>query len=143
MSSNVAPTYASIVDLKQQLLIATNQTVYDSELNDILQKTDIYINLRLQKFTSLPVQTEIANQLADIESQMAAARFKLRRATPATYADYNNIKETIEDQFEFFLEQNFKTTFQAVGSQSGDTVYNNGKPTARNIYDDGGGGLSY
>jgi len=139
----VSPTaYASLDQVKKELLTASNQTNYDEELLDLLSSVDQHINMRMQKFTSLPVQSEIAIQLGEIEASMVAARFKLRRSAPNTYADYNNVLLATEQRLQHFLEQNFKTTFVAVGSEDlyrDNQPYNDGRPGPRNWYSEDGG----
>jgi|SRR5579875_1402559 len=111
-------TYAQLSDAKNELQISTSVTTYDTELNDLLTKQDNYINLRLQKYTSLPVQTEIATQLAEIEARWAALRFRMRRATPQEYPQYQTLIQNIEDEFQRFLDNNFRTSFVGVSNMT-------------------------
>lgn len=77
---------------------------------------DSYINMRLQRYTSLPTQVEISSQLADIEARWVAARFRFRRATPQEQNQYQAALKNIEDEFQAFLNNNFRTNFRAYGS---------------------------
>lgn len=111
-------TFASLTQVKEELNLAGSITINDTELNDLLSTIDTYINTRLQRFTSLPLQTELQTPLADIEARWVVARFRLRRATPQEQEQYQVILAQIDQQFQEFLKNNFKTTFSASGSRT-------------------------
>ena len=111
-------TYATLVQVKEELNLASSVTTNDTELTDLLTTIETYINTRLQRFTSLPLQIELKMPLADLESRWVVARFRLRRATPQEQNQYQTIINQIETQFEEFLKNNFQRTFATVSSRS-------------------------
>src|SRR5579872_3130318 len=111
-------TYALLADVHNELLLSSSVTTNDAEINDLLTKTDNYINLRLQKYTSLPIQIEIATQLAEIEARWVALRFRMRRATPQEYPQYQTLIQNIEDEFQKFLDNNFRMSFVGVSNMT-------------------------
>lgn len=113
-------TYATLVQVKEELNLASSITTNDTELNDLLTTIDTYLNTRLQRYTSLLLNAELQVPLADIEARWVVARFRLRRATPQEQQQYQTIITQIEQQFQEFLKNNFKTTFSDVGSRSDD-----------------------
>ncbi|MHB2036967.1 MAG: hypothetical protein ACYCPW_09555 [Nitrososphaerales archaeon] len=113
-------TYASLAQCHEELNLSSSIVSNDSELTDLLTTIDNYINTRLQRFTSLPVQIELSIFLSDLETRYVVARFRLRRATPQEQQQYQVIINQIEAQFQEFLKNNFMTTFSAVGSRSDD-----------------------
>ncbi|MHB8603523.1 MAG: hypothetical protein ACYC9R_12890 [Nitrosotalea sp.] len=111
-------TYASLTQVKEELNIASAITTNDTELNDLLTTIDNYINTRLQRFTSLPLQAEMQTYLADLESRWVVSRFRLRRATPQEQQQYQALITDIETQFQEYLKNNFQTSFFVQGSRS-------------------------
>ena len=113
-------TYTNQSSVKEELNLSSSITTSDNELNDLLTTVDDYINTRLQRFTSLPLQTELQTYLADLESRWVVSRFTLRRATPQEQQQYQVIISQIEAQFQEFLKNNFQRSFSAEGSRSYD-----------------------
>ena len=111
-------TYSSLTSVKEELNISDSVTTNDQELNDLLTSIDNYINTRLQRFTSLPLQTELTTYLADLESRWVCARFRMRRATPQEQQQYQVTVNQIEAQFQEFLKSNFQRSFFGQGSES-------------------------
>ena len=111
-------TYSSLSQCKEELNLSSSITTNDAELNDLLTTIDNYINTRLQRFTSLPLQTELQTFLADLEARWVVARFRLRRATPQEQQQYQVIIAQIETQYQEFLKNNFQRSFIAEGSGS-------------------------
>jgi hypothetical protein len=111
-------TYCTLDQVKDELVLAYAVSSNDTELNNIIALIDSYINLRLQKYTSLPVNAEISAQLADIEARWSAARFRFRRATPQEQQQYQAALKNIEEEFQHFLNNNFRTGFRAVSSMT-------------------------
>jgi hypothetical protein len=111
-------TYASLNDCKDELQISYSITSDDQELNALLQRIDDYVNMRLNHYTSLPVQDAIGGQLADTESRWVANRFRFRRATPSEQIDLQKTIDLIETQFQNFLDANFRQHFQGVDYQT-------------------------
>ena len=111
-------TYSSLNQCKDELTLAYSVTTNDTELNNLLGLVDSYINMRLQKYTSLPLQIEISTELADIEARWVAARFRFRRATPQEQQQYQAALKNIEDEFQAFLNNNFRTGFRVVSSMT-------------------------
>ena len=111
-------TYSNLTSVKEELNIASSNTTYDFELNDLLTTIDYYINTRLQRFTSLPLQTELQSYLSDLESRWVVSRYRLRRATPQEQQQYQATIVQIEQQFQEFLRSNFMRTFTTSGSRS-------------------------
>ncbi len=116
-------TYATLSQTKEELNISSSITTSDSELNDLLTTIDNYINTRLQRFTSLPLQSELGIFLSDLETRYVVARFRLRRATPQEQQQYQVVINQIEAQFQEFLKNNFQRTFAGVGSRSNDDIH--------------------
>lgn len=115
-------TYSNILSVKEELNLSSSITSSDGELNDLLATIDDYINTRLQRFTSLPLQTELQTYLADLESRWVVSRFRLRRATPQEQQQYQVNISQIETQFQEFLKNNFQRSFSAEGSRSDDAA---------------------
>ena len=111
-------TYATLLQCKEELNINSSITLYDSELNDLLATIDTYVNTRLQRFTSLPLQVELQTPLSDLESRWVVARYRLRRATPQEQQQYQTMINQIEQQFQEFLKNNFRQTFAGIGSRT-------------------------
>lgn len=111
-------TYSSLSQCKEELNLSASITTNDAELNDLLTTIDNYINTRLQRFTSLPLQTELQTFLADLEARWVVARFRLRRATPQEQQQYQVIIAQIETQYQEFLKNNFQRSFSAEGARS-------------------------
>ena len=121
-------TYATLLGVKEELQINSGNTLYDQELNDLLATIDGNINTRLQRRTSLPVNTEIASQLADVEVRWVAARYRIRRATPQENQQYQAVLAQIENQFTEFLKSNFQTSFFVESPESDQGIpYDNGR----------------
>lgn len=118
-------TYASLTQVHEELNLASSITTNDAELNDLLTAIDTYVNTRLQRSTSLPLNTELQTPLGDIEARWVVARFRLRRATPQEQQQYQTILNEIEQEFQSFLNNNFKTAFTNIGSRSGRTSQDN------------------
>lgn len=114
-------TYSDLSSVKEELNLSSSVTTSDTELNDLLTTIDDYINTRLQRFTSLPLQTELQTYLADLESRWVVSRFRLRRATPQEQQQYQVIISQIEAQFQEFLKNNFQRSFSAEGSRSNES----------------------
>ncbi|MHB1907762.1 MAG: hypothetical protein ACYCQJ_02685 [Nitrososphaerales archaeon] len=104
-------TFCDLNQVKDELVLAYTVTSNDAELNNLLSLVDTYINTRLQKLTSLPLQTELSSQLADYEARLVVARFRLRRATPQEQQQYQAALDQIELELQEFLKANFRTTF--------------------------------
>ncbi|MHB1868418.1 MAG: hypothetical protein ACYCPP_05675 [Nitrososphaerales archaeon] len=113
-------TYSDLTSVKEELNLAASVITSDTELTDLLTTIDNYINTRLQRFTSLPIQSELQTYLGDLESRWVVSRYRLRRATPQEQQQYQVMITQIELQFQEFLKNNFMTTFSAVGSRSDD-----------------------
>lgn len=111
-------TYSSLTTVKEELNIASTITVFDQELTDLLTTIDNYVNTRLQRFTSLPLQSELAIFLSDLESRWVCARYRMRRATPQEQQQYQVTLNQIEAQFQEFLKSNFQRSFFGQGSES-------------------------
>ncbi len=111
-------TYASLNQVHDEITLPYSNVSNDSELNSLLVLVDSYINMRLQKYTSLPLQIEISTELADIEARWVAARFRFRRATPQEQQQYQAALKNIEDEFQAFLNNNFRKGFRAYGSMT-------------------------
>lgn len=110
--------YASLNQVHDELTLAYSITTNDTELSNLIGLIDSHINLRLQKYTSLPAQTEIASQLAYIEARWVASAFRFRRATPQEKQQYQAELTNIEQEFQAFLNNNFRTSFRAVSSNT-------------------------
>lgn len=111
-------TYSSLNNVKDELVIAYAVTTNDIELTNLLNEIDSHINTRLQRYTSLPVQQEIASAIGGIEARWVAARFRFRRATPQEQNQYQVLLKNIEESFQQFLGSNFGRRFRAVGSMT-------------------------
>ncbi|MGI0085813.1 MAG: hypothetical protein ACREBQ_12100, partial [Nitrososphaerales archaeon] len=111
-------TYASLDNCKDELTLAYSVSTNDTELTNLLTMVDGDINRDLQRYTSLPLQTEISAQLADIEARWVALRFRFRRATPQEQNQYQAALKNIKDEFEEFLKNNFQKTFRTRGSMT-------------------------
>ena len=111
-------TYSNLASVKEELNLSSSIVTNDTELNDLLTTIDNYINTRLQRFTSLPLQSELQTYLSDLESRWVVARFRLRRATPQEQQQYQIIISQVEAQFQEFLKNNFQRSFSAEGSRS-------------------------
>jgi DNA replication protein DnaD len=111
-------TYSSLTSVKEELNISSSNVLYDQELNDLLATIDNYINTRLQRFTSLPLQSELTTFLSDLESRWVCARYRIRRASPQEQQQYQVTLNQIETQFQEFLKNNFQRTFFGQGSES-------------------------
>ncbi|HZW58251.1 MAG TPA: hypothetical protein VFF30_18325 [Nitrososphaerales archaeon] len=110
--------YATLNQVKDELTLAYAVTTNDTELNNLIALVDSIINLRLQRYTSLPLQTEIATQLADIEARWVAARFRLKRATPQEQNQFQAVITLIESEFQEFLKNSFQRSFFGEGAKS-------------------------
>ena len=108
-------TYGSLNNCKDELTLSYSITTEDTELANLLSIIDNYINTRLQMVTSLPLQSELQIMLADIEARWVAARFRFRRATPQEQQQYQDLLNNIEQEFQVFISNNFKTSFKGVG----------------------------
>jgi hypothetical protein len=106
--------YCSLNDVKDELHLAYTVTNNDNELNNLIQKVDTYVNYRLLHYSPLPLQDAIEAQLADIEARWVAHRYRLRGATPDEQIKYQTILAQIEDEFQKFLDSNFRFHFQGV-----------------------------
>jgi hypothetical protein len=104
--------------VKDELHIAYSDTNNDLELNSLIQKVDTYVNYRLNHYTTVPVQDAIAAQLEDIEARWVAHRYRLRGATPDEQVKYQTLLTDIEDEFQKFLDSNFRQHFQGVDYQT-------------------------
>ncbi|MDG6906037.1 MAG: hypothetical protein JRN20_09665 [Nitrososphaerota archaeon] len=113
-------TYSNLTSVKQELNLSASNNNSDSELTDLLTTIDNYINMRLQRFTSLPLQVELQAYLGDLENRWVTSRYRLRRATPQEQHQYQTIISQVEQQFQEFLNNNFMRTFTGVGSRSDD-----------------------
>jgi len=111
-------TYATLSQVKEELNLSSSVTTNDTELNDLLTTIDNYINTRLQRFTSLPLQSEMQTYLADLEARWVVTRFRIRRATPQEQQQYQALLGNIEQQFQEYLKNNFQTSFVGHGSRS-------------------------
>lgn len=111
LSSDLNLTYCTLTSLKEELNVSVSNTNMDGELNDLLTTLDNYINTRLQRYTSLPLQNELLGYLSDLEARWATSRFRMRRATPQEVQQYQAILNQIELEFQEFLKANFRTTF--------------------------------
>lgn len=104
--------------MHDELTLAYSITTNDTELTNLLALIDSYVNMRLQRYTSLPLQVEISSQIADIEARWVAARFRFRRATPQEQNQYQAALKNVEDEFQSFLNNNFRHNFRAYGSMT-------------------------
>jgi hypothetical protein len=111
-------TYATLSQVHDELTLASSNTTNDTELTNLLSLVDTYIQMRLQKYTSLPLQIEISTQIADIEARWVAARFRFRRATPQEQNQFQAALKNIEEEFQAFLNNNFRVGFRSVGSMT-------------------------
>ncbi len=111
-------TYSSLNQVHDELNLAYSNTSNDTALTNLLSLVDSYINMRLQRYTSLPLQTEISTQIADIEARWVAMRFRFRSATPQEQNQYQAALKNIEDEFQAFLNANFRHNFRAYGSMT-------------------------
>jgi hypothetical protein len=93
-------------------------TNYDTELNNLLSLVDSEINTMLQRYTSLPVQSEIATQFAYLEARMCALHFRIKRATPQEQQQLQAVLKNNQMLLQGILESNFKRSFIAQGSRS-------------------------
>lgn len=113
-------TYATLDQTKDELVLNYSNTNYDTELNNLLALVDAEINTILQKYTSMPVQTEIATQFAYLEARMVAIHFRLKRATPQEQQQLQAVLKNNMALLTGIIESNFKRSFFAEGSRSED-----------------------
>ena len=109
-------TYSTLNAVKDELTLNYSNTNYDTELNNLLALVDGEINAILQKYTSLPVQTEIANQLAYPEATMVALHFRIKRATPQEQQQLQAILKNNQDRLKAMISANFKRAFFVTSS---------------------------
>jgi hypothetical protein len=86
--------------------------------------------MRMQRYTSLPVNSDIAAQVAEYEIRWVAYRFRQRNSNTAQYTELAGLLVEIEKHFLEYLKHNFKTTFESVGSQDNRIPFSNplGRP---------------
>lgn len=114
-------TFASLADVHYELQLATADTTKDAEINDLLAEGDIWINLMMQRYTSLPVNSDISSTLAQLEARWVAYKYKQRRATPQEMAQLEILIKEMDAELQLFLDRNFQTTFAAVSPYSDNT----------------------
>jgi hypothetical protein len=111
-------TYATLNQVKDELVMSYSNTNYDAELNNLLSLVDAEINTILQKYTSHPVQSEIATQFSYLEARMCAIHFRMKRATPPEQNQLQAVLKNNQALLQGIIESNFKRSFFAEGSRS-------------------------
>ncbi len=111
-------SYATLIQVHEELNLSTSVTTNDTELTDLLTIIDNQINTKLQKYSSLPLQQEMQTYLADVEARWVVTRFRLRRATPQEQQQYQALLANIDKEWQDYLASNFQTSFFGQGSQS-------------------------
>jgi hypothetical protein len=113
-------TFATLSQVHDELVISSSNTNYDTEIDNLLALVDAEITTILQKYTSMPVQTEIATQFAYLEARMVAIHFRLKRATPQEQQQLQAVLKNNVALLQGIIESNFKRSFFAEGSRSED-----------------------
>lgn len=113
-------TFATLDQVHDELVISYSNTNYDTEISNLLDLVDAEILTMLQKYTSLPVQNEIATQFAYLEARMAALHFRIKRATPQEQQQLQAVLNNNQNLLMGIINANFKRAFFAEGSRSED-----------------------
>jgi hypothetical protein len=112
--------FCTLSQVHDELVLNSANTNYDTELNNLISLVDAEITTTLQKYTSMPVQTEIATQFAYLEARMVAIHFRLKRATPQEQQQLQAVLKNNVALLTGIIESNFKRSFFAEGSRSED-----------------------
>ena len=122
--------FTTLEAVKEELNYPTSTTNFDSSLTNLISYADQYFVMRMQRYTSLPVNSDIAAQIGQIQIRWIAYRFKQRNASTAQYAELQTYIGQVEMELIQFLKQNFRTTFDTVGSQDNIVPFQNylGRP---------------
>lgn len=106
--------YGTLAAVKEH--IGITNTTSDTELTNIQTDATRHIDMKLKPFTSTPLQTPLANELAQIENLMVAGRFRARRSSPTELLQGRHHWEVEADRrLDLFIEVNFQDTFTNVG----------------------------
>ncbi len=109
-------TYGTLAAVKERLQITTTNT--DTEITNILTQCDTRINLALKPYTALPLPTTspYADELAEIENEMAAGIFRYRRIPPSEKINQAFMNEA-DLLLQAFIMAHFRQTmFRGVGA---------------------------
>jgi len=99
--------YSTLAQIKAWLQGITT-TAYDTELTATQTAVSYHIDNALRQYTDLPVQTQLINELADIEAEMVAAQFYQRRQTNRDHG--NQMLKEAADRLIKFIDARFKTS---------------------------------
>jgi hypothetical protein len=111
-------TFATLSQVHDELVLNSANTTYDTELNNLLALVDAEITTLLRKYSSQPVQSEIATQFAYIEARMVAIHFRIKRATPQEQQQLQSVLKNNQALLSAIIDSNFKTNFSSEGSRS-------------------------
>lgn len=117
--------------IKRAANIPTAVTTHDTDLKANLTASYNWINLQLDRFTTVPLST-IPNIIKEIEADIAAGMFKEEKTEPVEGERMK--RNLLRERGENALLEYIKTTYQSKGENRAN-FFRHGKSTARREID--------